>query len=439
MARRRLRRPRRRPAWCGRPDVRYDDAAPEPEEATLSETLSAAEARRIALAAQGFEAERPGARPGAADLRRVLDRIGLVQIDSVNVLVRAHYLPFFSRLGPYDVALLDRAAWGVRRTLFEYWGHEASLLPLAHHRLLRWRMARAERGVGMWVGLARWARRRSPFIASILAEVADRGPLAASELRDGGRARGSWWGWSDGKAALEWLFWSGRVTTATRRRFERVYDLTERALPAAALADPTPAEDEAQRALLMIAARALGVATERDLRDYFRLHPADARRRLAELVEGGRLLAVRVEGWERPAYLHPAARAPRRLDARALLSPFDSLVWDRARTERVFGFRYRIGLYTPAAQRTHGYYVLPFLLGDRLAARVDVKADRAAGVLRVLSSHLEDGQAPGPVAAALGEELGEMAAWLGLERVTVGPRGDLARHLRGRRPAARAG
>jgi uncharacterized protein YcaQ len=364
-------------------------------------------------------------------LLRAIGRLGPLQIDSVNVLVRAHYLPLFSRLGAYDRAALDRAAYaGVRRRLFEYWAHEASLVPVALHPLFRWRMARAERGEGIYGGLARWARRRQAFIDAVLAEVTARGPLAASELRMGRRGRGGWWGWSDGKGALEWLFWAGRLTTATRRRFERVYDLAERALPPAVLAAPTPSEADAQRALVRLAARALGVATERDLKDYFRMSVLDTRRRIAELVETGELRAVHVEGWAGPAYLHASARAPRPVEARALLSPFDSLIWERQRTERLFGFHFRISLYTPRADRTHGYYVLPFLLGDRLVARVDLKADREARVLRVPAAHLEPGAAAAPTAAALADELREMAGWLGLDRVRVVPRGNLGRPLR---------
>jgi len=392
------------------------------------ETLSAAEARRIALAAQGFDGIRNETRPTPRRLIRTLDRLGLLQIDSVNVLVRSHYLPLFSRLGAYDATHLDTAAYaGPQRTLFEYWGHEASLLPVALHPLLRWRMARAEQGLGLYRTLAQLGRRRRAYVQAVLAEVAERGPLTASELSSGGRGRGSWWGWSEGKTALEWLFWSGQVTTAARRRFERVYDLTERVLPPTILAAPTPSEEDAHRALVGIAARALGVATARDLRDYFRLDAADTRPRLAELVEAGELMPVRVEGWKDPAYLHPAARIPRAVDARALLSPFDSLVWERQRTERLFAFHYRIALYTPAHLRSHGYYVLPFLLGDRLVARVDLKADRAARVLRVPSAHAEEGANRRRVAAALVPELRAMAAWLGLDRVETSARGGLLR------------
>jgi hypothetical protein len=396
-----------------------------------TETLSAAEARRIALVAQGFGEPRPATPPTAGDIERVLGRLGLLQIDSVNVLVRAHYLPLFSRLGIYDPALLERAAYaGPERTLFEYWGHEASLLPVSAHPLLRWRMGRAERGLGVYRSLARLGRRRRAYVESILAEVAERGPIAASDLREGGRGRGSWWGWSTGKSALEWLFWAGRVTTAKRRGFERLYDLPERALPPSVLAQPTPSDADAHRALLRIASRALGVATERDLRDYFRMDAADTRPRLAELVEAGELRAVKVQGWSQPAYLDREAKAPRRLDARALLSPFDSLVFERQRTERFFGFRYRIALYTPAHLRAHGYYVLPFLLGDRLVARVDLKAERAARELHVLASHAEAGVDHRRVARALLPPLRDMATWLGLDTVRIAARGDLAPALR---------
>ncbi len=290
--------------------------------------------------------------------------------NSVSAVVRSHYLPLFSRLGAYQRPLLDGLAYGGRRRrLFEYWGHEASLLPIALQPLLRWRMARARDGRGIYGGLARFARERAPFIDAVLKEVATRGPLAAGELTEGGRGEGGWWGWSDGKTALEYLFWTGQLTTAYRRGFERVYDLTERVLAPEILAQPTPEPAEAQRELVAMAARALGVATAADLRDYFRMDVAETRLRIAELEEAGRLAPVTVEGWDRPAWLDPMATVPRRAEACALLSPFDSLVWDRARTERLFGFRYRLELYTPAHKRTHGYYVLPFLLGDRLVAQ----------------------------------------------------------------------
>jgi uncharacterized protein YcaQ len=395
------------------------------------ERLTAGAARRLALAAQGFTQPRPGRPPDAGHVRRTIERLGLLQIDSVNILVRSHYLPLFSRLGDYQRDLLDRLAYARRgRALFEYWGHEASLLPLAQQPLLRWRMERAAAGIGVWGGLSRLARERPEFVRAALAEVRERGPIGASELTDGGRSKGSWWGWSDGKAVLEYLFWTGQVTTHSRRTFERVYDLPERVFPPDLLALPTPVPEDAQRQLLRIAARALGVATERDLRDYYRLDVADARARLAELVEAGELVPVEVQGWSKPAYVLPGSIVPRRAEGRALLSPFDALVWERARTERLFGFRFRLEIYTPAHKRTHGYYVLPFLQGDRLVARVDLRADRAIRRLCVLASHAEPGIDHATAAAALAAELRLMASWLGLEEVAVADRGDLAPSLR---------
>jgi uncharacterized protein len=387
--------------------------------------LTRAAARRVALAAQGYADARPEA-PARRHFARVLDRLGLLQIDSVNVLVRAHYMPLFSRLGAYDRMLLDEAAYHPkRRTLFEYWGHEASLLRLDLQPLLRWRMERAERGEGIYGGLARFGRERRDFIGSMLREIAAQGPLSARELSGGGRGSGSWWGWSDGKRALEWLFWAGKVTTAARRGFERVYDLTERVLPPAIMAAPTPAREDAQRALIAIAGRALGVATERDLRDYFRFDPDESKARTAELVEEGTLVPITVEGWTAPAYLDPQARRPRTINARALVSPFDPLVWDRSRAERLFDFRYRIEIYTPAEKREHGYYSLPFLLGERIVARIDLKADRAAGRLIVQSISLEAHAAPDEIGPALGEELQSVARWLGLTAIEARNRSAL--------------
>jgi uncharacterized protein YcaQ len=405
---------------------------------TAVDRLSAAQARRIALAAQGLDRPRPAGPPTAATLLRAIGRLGALQLDSVSVLVRAHYLPLFARLGAYDRDLLDRVAAhdGTalpprRRRLFEYWAHEASLLPVELQPLLRWRMAQAERGLGTWSGLARWAKANPDAIERARAEVEARGRLGVSDLSDAGVRSGSWWGWSDGKAALEWLFWTGRLTAAGRRGFERLYDLPERVLPQAIRALPTPDEAEAQRSLLRLAADALGVATEADLRDYFRLPAAAARHCLAELVEAQWLRPVAVEGWRQPAFLGPTARLPRRATGRALLAPFDPLIWERSRTERLFGFRYRLEIYTPADRRQHGYYVLPFLMGDRLVARVDLKSDRALGRLVVRAAHVEPGAATAEVAAALAEELALMAAWLGLERVEVEPKGDLATNLVG--------
>ena len=394
-----------------------------------SDSLSQAQARRIALAAQGFGARRnAGDKPaGWARMRKTVERMGLLQLDSVNVLVRSHYLPIFSRLGAYDTAALDREAFQPRRrALFEYWAHEASLLPLELQPLLRWRMARAARGEGLYKSYVDFAREQPAYIRQVLNELRAQGPLCVRELSDPGKRSKEMWARHKGKMALEYLFWTGQVTAAGRRNFERVYDLTERALPAAVLERPTPPEDEAVRALVALAGRALGVATETDLRDYFRLPVTATRQALAALVEAGELLPVTVEGWRQPAYLDPAARLPRRVRGAALLSPFDPLVWERARTERLFDFRYRIEIYTPAAQRRHGYYVLPFLLDEALVARVDLKADRAAGLLRVQAAHKEDGLAPEAIAAPLAEELGRLAGWLGLEGVKAGRRGDLA-------------
>lgn len=390
--------------------------------------LSGDTARRIALAAQGFADPPPADASGRPALNRVLKRVALIQMDSVSVLARAHYLPVFSRLGPYPRTLLEEAAWGGRRSLFEYWAHEASLLPLDLHPLLRWRMARAERGEGTWKRLASFAGERRAEADAILKRIRDDGPMAASDL-DGMKGSGGWWGWSDGKAALEWLFWAGRITARSRRNnFERVYDLPERVLPAAVLAAPTPSDADAHRALIERAARAFGVATAQDLRDYFRQGPADAAPALAALVEDGVLIPVQVEGWERAAFLHREARLPRRVEAQALLAPFDPLVWFRPRNERLFDFRYRLEIYTPAEKRQHGYYVLPFLLGDRIAARVDLKRDAAKGVLQVLAAHREP-KAPSHLPEALAAELSRMAGWLGLDRVIVHPRGDLASAL----------
>ncbi len=394
------------------------------------ERLSAAGARRIALAAQGFAEPRPapGARMDWRLIGRGVQRLGLLQIDSVNVLARAHYLPLFSRLGAYPRPVLEAAAWGPKpKRLFEYWAHEASLIPVEHHPLYRWRMARAERGEGTWGRLAAFARERRPEAEAALRRIEAEGPLPASAFGDKGE--GGWWGWSGAKQALEWLFWAGRLTTRTRTNsFERVYDLPERVLPSAVSAAPTPSPEEAHRTLLLQAAQALGVATAGDLADYHRLSPADAAPRLAELVEAGALQPVRVEGWARAAFLHPAARRPRRIEAAALLAPFDPLIWERGRTERLFGVRVRLEIYTPQAKREHGYYVLPFLLGERIAARVDLKSDRASGVLRVQAAHAEP-DAPAHAAEALAAELRLIAAWLGLDEVEAAPRGDLAAAL----------
>ncbi|MBB3587616.1 winged helix-turn-helix domain-containing protein [Sphingomonas sp. BK481] len=382
--------------------------------------ISQADARRIALAAQGFDRP-PPARVTAAHVRKVADRTGLIQIDSVNVLARAHYLSLFSRLGGYDLALLERAAWGPKphRRFFEYWAHEASLLPLELHPLLRWRMARAERGEIGYAALRRFATKHCSEADAVLARIAAEGPLTAADFENG-TSRSGWWEWSDVKHALEWLFWSGRITTATRRgSFARVYDLPERVLPPAVLAMPTPNVAEAQRALIERSARALGIATAAELRDYFRLKPVEADHAIADLVEDQVLVPVRVDGWSQKVWLHRDAAVPRRVRGAGLLAPFDPLIWERDRTERLFGFRYRIEIYVPQAQRTHGYYVLPFLMDEALVARVDLKADRQAGVLLAKRITLEPG-APDDTLPHLRVELERMAQWLGLSDVRVG-------------------
>ena len=391
--------------------------------------LTAGEARRIALAAQGFGAPRPGGEVGKRQLLKLIDRLGVVQIDSVNVVSRTHYLPAFSRLGAYPRELLEQVAWGKKPALLEYWGHEASLTPMAAQPLLRWRMEDARNGVGVWKGVARFLRERRDLADRALGEIEARGPLAASDLEVGLKGAGGWWGWSESKRALEALFWTGELTTATRRgTFERVYGITDKVLPKVIVATPTPPRDEAQRELYRIAARAMGIATARDLRDYFRMPVEGAKNRLAELVEDGSLIPVAVKGWREQAYLDPAARRPRKVDAAALLSPFDNLIWFRERTERMFGVKVRLEIYTPAHKRTHGYYVLPFLEGDALTARVDLKADRKAGVLVVQASHAEP-WASDATPVKLATELKMMAGWLGLGGVRVERRGDLARAL----------
>jgi uncharacterized protein len=395
--------------------------------------LSLEEARRAVLRAQGF-GERISSRVTRRHIVAASDRIGMLQIDSVNVLMRAHYLPLFSRLGAYPVKLLDEASYSPkRRHFFEYWGHEACLLPLEVFPLLRWRMERARNFIGTWSGIARFAKSNQDFVERVFETVREHGPASAGEIarhlvEERPRAPRGWWGWTESKAALEFLFWCGRITTATRRNFARVYDLVEKVIPHEILTKPTPPCEEAQRRLIGIAGRALGVATETDLRDYFRLQTEETRARIAELVETGELMPVLVENWK--AYLHRDAKIPRRMSAQALISPFDPLIWERKRPERLFQFRYRIGIYTPAHKREDGYYVLPFLLGDELVARVDLKAERKQGKLQVLSAQEERGADRVRVAEALADELLLLARWVGLEEVAVSDRGGLAGPLR---------
>jgi uncharacterized protein len=396
--------------------------------------LTALAARRIALAAQGFGRRRTTSPsgPSARQIMALVQRLGLLQLDSVNVFMRAHYMPVFSRLGPYDTAVLDRLAGHtsgrLNRQLVEYWAHEASLVPLSTHVLLRWRME----ALGHWGSMERIAREQPELVADTLELIRSQGPVRAGDtgfVRPDPRP-GHMWNWHDGKVALEHLFSRGQVTAARRINFERLYDLSERVLPPAVLDAPTPAREDAQRELMRISAAALGIATEPDLGDYFRLPRADSKLRTAELVAAGELIETEVRGWDAPAYRWHDAPGPRPIRGRALLSPFDPLIWFRQRALRLFGFHYRIEIYVPAPKRVYGYYVLPFLLDEALVARVDLKSDRQAGVLLVQGAFAEPGIETERVAAELAAELALTAQWLGLPGgVRVRPNGDLAPSL----------
>jgi uncharacterized protein YcaQ len=393
-------------------------------------TLTVLQARRIALTAQGFTRPRPGVdgTVAARHVGKIIDRLGFFQIDSVNVLARAHYMPLFSRLGPYDTELLHRAAGRRPRRLFEYWAHEAALVDVNLWQAFQFRM---ETGARMWGGMARVFEEKPEFVEWVLGEVRDHGPLTAREIEhDVPRTKDQWgWNWSEVKAALEYLFYKGQVTAARRNSaFERVYDLPERVIPPAQLDAPSLDSDEAHIVLVSHAARALGVATAQCLRDYFRMSPELSKAAIESLVDTGDLIPTTIAGWKRPAYLHRDAVQPRKVSARALLSPFDPLVFERTRTEKLFDFRYRIEIYVPAEKRVHGYYVLPFLLGDRLVARVDLKADRQTGTLIVHGAWAER-HAPDSTADELARELRLMAAWLDLGTVTAPTKGDLAGEL----------
>jgi uncharacterized protein YcaQ len=391
----------------------------------VTSTLSNAQARRIALAAQGFADPLPTGRVDRRHLRRVLDRIGLLQIDSVNVLVRSQELPLFARLGPHPRTLIDDA---IRDgDLFEYWVHEASLVPIDQYHLYRWRMGEPYR----WPSFRRRVEQLGNYIEEVYQRVIDEGPLVAGDLKARIGKKGTWWDYDDGKTALEALFSMGRITARRRPHdFARVYDLPERMIRAEALARPALPAHEARKELLVLAARYHGVGTLQDLADYHRLGPTLCKPALAELVEEGRLLPVTVREWDRLAYLHPEARLRRRISARALLSPFDPVVWTRDRALRMFGFHYRIEIYTPTPMRQYGYYVLPFLLGDELVGRVDLKADRANRALLVQSAWAEPAVNEREVAAELMEELRLMASWLELDRIDVTGHGDLGPRLR---------
>jgi hypothetical protein len=382
--------------------------------------LSLAQARRIALAAQGFTDPRPTGKVDRRHLRRALQRMGLIQIDSVNVVVRSQELPLFARLGAHPRSLIaDATAAG---ELFEYWVHEASHVRTEHHHLWRWKMERDHK----WSGFGS-VTARPGYLDAVLQRIESDGPLVAGDLSERTTKKGTWWDWDDAKLALEYLFWKGQVT-ATRRPsdFARVYDLPQRVLPAEVLARPAASEHEARKELLAMAARHHGVGTFDDITDYHRLKNAPSKQAFDELLEDGVVSQVAVEGWSKPAYLHRDAVLPRRVDACALLSPFDPVCWNRQRAERLFGFHYRIEIYTPQPKRVYGYYVLPILWGDSLVGRLDMKLDRPARALLVKGSYAEPGVPRHDVAVSLAAELWAMARWLDAERVDVANRGDFA-------------
>ena len=388
-------------------------------------TITVDTARRIALAAQGLARRRPKGRIDRRHFRRAIGDMNLLQLDSVNVVARSHYLPMYARLGPYDVEALD--AWTSRSgELFEYWAHEASLVPVAHHPLLRWRMDEPLR----WRRYRELIEEHPGYIESVRDEIAARGPLTVSDLADSGERQGPWWGYGRGKIALEALFAQGEITAYRNGNFGRVYDIPERVIAKEVLELPTPPAEHAHRELLMLAAEAHGIGTAGDLIDYYRLHGPTVRPLLARLADEGRLEEVEVPGWKGPVYLHPEATRPRSVVGSALLSPFDPVVWNRDRAERLFDFRYRIEIYVPQAKRVHGYYVLPYLLDGRLVGRVDLKLDRKARRLLVQGAFHEDGVDPTAVASRLAADLREMATWLGADEAAVGRRGNLVGRLR---------
>ncbi|MBT3941105.1 MAG: winged helix-turn-helix domain-containing protein [Chloroflexi bacterium] len=394
----------------------------------MPDSLSKLEARRIALTAQGFAEPRPE-NAGVEDIRKTIDRLGLIQLDSVNVAVRAHFMPFFSRLGAYPIELLDDGAHE-RFDLFEFWGHVASLIPVDQYPLFRHRM---EDGIKRRSRTLRSADAK--YLDLILDEIRTRGPLTIGDLEDPGKRGGGgnspgWWNRAPGKIALEYHFATGDLTSVERRGFSRVYDVPERAIPSEHREAAPVSREEAHREFLRIAARAYGIGPGADLADYYRIRMPEARPRLAELVEAGELQEVEVEGWDKIAYLLPGASANGAVDSRAILSPFDSLIWERDRTERLFDFFYRIEIYVPEKKRQYGYYVLPFLLGEDIVARVDVKAERDKGTLRIRGAFFEEGNDPEYVARELATELELMASWLGMKRVRVGRRGNLCNALR---------
>jgi len=406
-----------------------------------AERLSLSQARRITLRSQGLDRPRPqrASAPTMRQFQQVVDRLGVLQIDSVNVLARAHLMPTFSRIGAYDPALLDQAAGRAPRRLVESWAHQASFVPPETYRLLGWRQRDYQRQA--WGAIAEVPLKHSPVVEEVRTIIAERGPLTARAVQEDFEAehpttRGEWgWNWSVAKRVLEYLFFTGEITSAGRNgAFERRYDLTSRVLPPSVLAAPEPTDEDAIRALTEISARAHGIGTLRSIADYFRIAQERVARAVDELVEDGTLHEVTVDGWNQGRiWRHRDADLPRRASGRALLNPFDPLVFERRRVEALFGLRYRIEIYVPEPQRVWGYYVLPFLLGESLCALVDLKADRQAGVLRVHAAHRSPGSGA-PVAShaadvvePLAAELRELTAWLGLDDIVVGDRAGLFR------------
>ncbi|MEM7651864.1 MAG: crosslink repair DNA glycosylase YcaQ family protein [Pseudomonadota bacterium] len=405
-----------------------------------TQTLSRKQARRLALAAQGFGQSSRSGNNGWAAMKRSLSHPVILQIDSVSALVRSHYVPLYSRLGNYETAMLDKRAFmpndkaRKKRHFFEYWAHEASLVPMSLHPLFRWRMANAADHKGIYGGIAKFARENADYVRSVLDHVRREGPVAVSDLADPGERSGPWWGWQKGKTALEYLFWTGDVSTASRRGFERIYDVPDRIIPTDILNQQTPSAHDAIVQLLESASKAMGVATRADLRDYFRLPVEETDQGLRTLLELGIVEQILVEGWQKPAYIHRDAVFPKRLSTRCFLSPFDNLVWNRDRTERLFSFKYRLEFYTPEPKRKFGYYVMPFLLGDRLVGRVDLRANRTERILSVNAAFSEQGERPEKLQSALCEEIELLASWLDLETIKLGERGDLAAVLAASRP-----
>ena len=390
--------------------------------------ISARDARRISLQAQGFADVIPKGPIGPRDFKKAMTKMNVIQLDSVQAVCRSHYLPMYSRLGVYEQADLDHWLWNSGKT-FETWSHEASVVQVELEPSLRWMKRQARKGA-TWAGLHKMAKQNSGYVAGVLAEVQQNGPINASSLRDPRPRKGQWWdGRSDGTRALDWLFRTGEVGIRRTSNFNRMYEPFSNVIPEKIRHEVTPVDDTAHRDLLEIAARSHGIGTAADLSDYFRMKLSDVRPRLAELVEDKKLLIAQVQGWEEPAYLHPRFKNASPVKARTLLSPFDPVVWCRPRVERIFDFSYRLEIYVPAKKRQFGYYVLPFLLGDQLVGRVDLKADRSSSKLFVQGSYVEKKVNSDRVAQQLSIELNRLRKFLGLNEIVVRRRGNLSTQL----------